>query len=160
MNNNYWQVTLGKILTLISEHAVCLKLKTAALVVKDGQIIATGFNRTLSHYVECDKYWKQQYTEFKINIDFIQWLDTEDFKLRHREWSKKYEIHAESDALKWLNKDQIDNAILYSLHSPCDACAKEIIAKGIKLVYYVNIYKHGKEALETLRNNNIICIQI
>ncbi len=155
-----WQNTIVNILKLISEHSVCLKLKTAALIIKDGQIISTGLNNVFPCYLDCDKYWKQRYTELKIEITFQEWQDTIEFKNMHREWSKKYEVHAESDALKWLNKDQINGCILYSLYSPCNGCAKEIISKGIKIIYYVHLYKHGIDALETLRNNNIICIQI
>jgi dCMP deaminase len=58
----------------------------------------------------------------------------------HREWSARFEIHAEMNALLKC-KENLAGATLYTLFSPCSQCAKNIVAAGIKKVVYREPYK-------------------
>lgn len=91
---------------------------------------------------------------------FEEWMAQSDTKTHHREWSKANEIHAEANALGWISKN--DNAIytMYTLYSPCDACAKEIIKykNVIKTVIYKYKYSRGNDALRRLKTAGIICM--
>lgn len=159
-NRISWHNVYIEILQTLIRRCSCLKLKTAAIIVKDTQIIALGYNGTFAKHIECDSHWREVYRKKQSHIPFEDWLATDEFRLKHREWSKVNEIHAESNALRWLSRDVSQTCVMYTLYSPCSACTKEIIAHGVKTVYYKHKYKHGDHALITLWNADIPCIQI
>jgi deoxycytidylate deaminase len=148
------------ILKEISCKSNCLKMQASALVVSHKKIISTGFNTVLPCIKSCNLYWNNYYNTLKTHLKFEQWLLTDDFKLKHKEWSKTNEIHAETLALSHINYDYNSEYTLYTLYSPCENCALAIIFKGIKYVYYLLEYKHGKKALETLKDNSVYCIKL
>lgn len=153
-----WCKTFMNIVEIIAERSLCLKLKTASIVVRGSQIISIGYNGTFCGSVECNEFWFKFHKEKKINTDFAQWIETDEFKKLHREWSKSYEIHAEANALRWV-ANAGDN-VLYTLYSPCHICMKDIISHGCKIVYYKYRYKHDNDSCEILQSVGIKCIQI
>ena len=242
-----WDKIFLEILEIVAKRSMCLKMNTAALVVKDTQIISIGYNGTFSKHEECIDYWKRYYVEnirnkFNIeediqpsdtqpdtqpikyrkidndtatsississipsiygsldntvdlnnsisssttdssatdthnsttdtsnsvalrskgeNILFNLWIQTPYFKTLHKQWSALNEIHAEANALKWIPGNKNENYVMYTLYSPCDACAKDIIAHGIKKVYYKHLYKHGIQALKILEKSEIQVVNI
>lgn len=166
-----WDQVFSEILEVIAKRSLCLKMQTSALVVRGSQILSIGYNGTFSKHEECCDYWMDYYkdagsielygtTGMSGKPAFEQWLNSEVFKKAHRDWSRDHEIHAEANALKWISKNDIRDCVMYTLHSPCDACAKDIIAHGIKTVKYKYKYKHGDKALVTLRNAGVQCEQL
>jgi dCMP deaminase len=141
---------------MVAERSLCLKIKTASIVVKGSQILAIGYNGTQSGAVECSEHWYKCWCdEGKAGGNFQQWIETDGFKVRHRTWSIAEEIHAEANALAWISKRDVlahsNDYVMYTLYSPCDTCAKTIINHGIKKLYYRKLYKHGSDALTRLR---------
>jgi dCMP deaminase len=158
-----WDITFMKIAEILAERSVCLKIRTAALIVRDTQIISMGYNGTFKHTIECCDYWNSEYKSCKHinnNMTFYGWLKTDDFKDKHRIWSLANELHAETNALKNIKAKDAANYIMYTLYSPCDLCAKEIISYGIKTIYYKYKYKRGEESLKLLESYDIKCTQI
>lgn len=160
-----WHQTFIDILEIINKRSLCVKLQTSALLVKDNQIIAIGYNGTFNNHIECKDYWLNEFKNMNLPLNdecytFDDWLQTEQFKKLHRDWSVKNEFHAESNVLKWHSKNINKDCILYCYYSPCDICAKDIIANDIKKVYYKKKYKRGNESLITLQNANITVSQI
>jgi dCMP deaminase len=160
-----WHQVFGDMLDVLAKRSTCLKMKTSAMVVKDNQIIATGYNGTFDKHLECNAYWLDYYKKLPIDntIDiscFTDWVETNEFKELHRIWSKANELHAEANALKWISRNQASGCILYTRHSPCDACAKDIIAHNIKTVYYKYLYKHGSNAIDTLTKAGVVINKI
>jgi dCMP deaminase len=161
MSRPSWDKIFIDILEIIKDRSTCLKIKTAALIVKDTQIISIGYNGTFAKCTECADYWYEKYKQMNSGMSFDEWLLTREFRDGHREWSKSYEIHAESNALSWISKHDNCKYIMYSLYSPCDACAKEIIKykNVIDRVIYKNKYSRGDDALKRLRDMEIPCYQ-
>ena len=158
-----WEKLFMEITEKICERSLCLKYRTASIITDGTQIISIGYNGTFSHQQECCDYWKDHYEknikkDGKVDsLTFDQWLQTEEFKLLHREWSLENEVHAEINALNWISKRLVNaNYTLYTYLSPCENCAKSIISYGIKKVYYRIPHK----SLEVLIKNNITCIKI
>jgi len=144
-------------------RSCCLKYKTATIVTNGTQIVSLGYNGTFSKTTECNDYWHAYWVNnySNINKSFEEWIATEEFRLLHRNWSTKNEIHAEINALNWISKKDItDNYKLYTILSPCDQCAKVIISYGIKHVFYQILYKNGTNALKLLESNGITCKQL
>ena len=125
----------------LAKASKCVSKKVGAVIVKDGRILSTGYNGTPQGYVNCDEYWDGKYTSL------------------HHNWSLKYEIHAEMNAIIWASKNgiKINNATIYTTLQPCEQCTKNIIASGIKKIVYEKEYdkNNTKEILDFLKYNNV-----
>jgi len=115
-----------KIAYEISSWSKCVSKHAWAVIVKDNRILSTGYNWTPAWYINCDDYWKWQK------------------EIKHHDWSYKYEIHAEMNALvraarKWI---MIEWGTLYSTYQPCFDCTRAILAAGIKKIVFKEKYKH------------------
>lgn len=117
---------IAEIFAQVSE---CNKLKVGAIVVKNGSILAHGWNGTPSGY--------------KTNVCELEDGTTSPFVL-----------HAEQNALVKMAKstESIEGAELFCTHSPCPECSKLIAQSGVKKVYYRTAYRitEGLEVLEAL----------
>ena len=110
----------------ISKASKCVSKQVGAVIVKDGRILSTGYNGTPAGYKNCCDHWQNEYTK------------------EHHEWSKKYEIHAEMNAIIWAARKgiSIENATIYVTLEPCNECSKNIIASGITRIVYEKSYEH------------------
>ncbi len=103
--------------------------KVGAVVVKDGCILAQGWNGVVSgmpNSTRCDA----GYTRPEV-------------------------VHAEANAISKLAKGggRADGATLYTTHSPCYVCALLILQAGIKRVVYKNVYE--ADAIEFLKERGL-----
>ncbi len=108
----------------------CQRKKVGALIVKNGTIIADGYNGTPSGFDNC----------------------CEDLQ-GNTHW---YVLHAEANAILKLSKSNNsgDGATLYITLSPCKDCSKLILQSGIKRVVYCTEYK-DTEGVDFLKNSGI-----
>jgi len=114
----------------ISTLSHAIRKKVGCVIVKDKQIISTGYNGTPTGMSDvCED----------LNGNTVP-----------------YVLHAESNALTKLAKstNSSDNSILYVTLSPCLECAKLIIQSGINTVKYCEEYR-DITGLEFLKSNNI-----
>jgi dCMP deaminase len=124
-----------RIAKTIASASYCKRAQVGAILVKDGNIIAIGYNGT-------PKGWE--------NI-------CEDDSGK----TKEYVMHAESNAIaKCAASGQSSHgATLYVTHSPCAQCAKLIIQCGIEKVYYGIAYRDFA-GLSILDAHGIECEQL
>lgn len=115
-----------KIAYEIASASKCVSRQTWAVIVADGRIVSTWYNGTPAWYVNCCDYWKGEYTK------------------DHHEWSYKYEIHAEMNAIVWAARKGIavEWATIYCTYEPCFDCVRAIIAAGLKRIVFAEKYKH------------------
>lgn len=106
-----------KMAELVAGQSYCNRAQVGAVIVKDGNVIAIGYNGTPSGWP---------------NI-------CEDDSGRTREEV----LHAESNAIAKCARSvsSSDGAHLYVTHSPCVDCAKLIIQAGIGKVFYKVTYR-------------------
>lgn len=118
--------TFLDMIPVLSGLSHCVSKQVAALIVKDGRIVSTGINGTASGYKNCDDIFNKKFFERKT----------------HHEFSEKYEIHAEMNAILYAAKQgiSIDNATIYSNLMPCWNCIKHLSASGIKKIIYAKEY--------------------
>jgi len=130
----------------IAKWSKCVSRQTWAIIVKDNRVLSSWYNGTPAWYINCNDYWKWEYTK------------------DHHDWSYKYEIHSEMNALVWAARNgiQIDGATLYSTYQPCFDCTRAIIAAGIKKIVYKEKYKHhtGREVEDFIEDNWCLTYQI
>ena len=159
-----------------SNQSYCKRRKVGAVLSKDGRILATGYNGTISglpndceeSFVICPDCSK------KISLSTIRNNDslTQNNKYLHicecgttLEYDENYlnsipaitsdfTLHAEQNIITFCAKNGIptDNTTLYITTSPCRHCAKLIAQAGIKRVVYGEAYKDtsGIEFLEKI----------
>lgn len=165
----------------LAEGSKCAAKKVGCIIVKDGNIIASGVNGTPPKYLNCkdiflkrDGKWYSSYAgtvqtengEFYKKENFIEEnnikyyeITDEEKELTHKKFSDRYEIHAEINAISKMAKLGIStkDTSLYCTHSPCIHCAKSIIAAGIKEVYYT-VEFDDIDVVESFLNNNYVSI--
>lgn len=160
-----WDTTFMKICDIIKDRSVCVKYRTSAVVIKNTQIIGTGYNGTLTKMEECCERWENYWHMNNIKIPYAEWIKTVEFRNLHSQWSALNEIHAEVNALNCVSKNDIDDTCaIYVYYSPCDQCAKQILSYGIKNLYYYKVYpgKSGNSlnGIKFLIERGIKCTQI
>lgn len=130
----------------IARASKCVSKQVAAVIVKDGRILSTGYNGTPSGYTNCNEHWNGLYTK------------------EHHEWSKTYEIHAEMNAIIWAARKgiSIEGATIYVTLEPCSECSKNLIASGIKRIVYDTPYEYNESKVisKFLQDNGVVIEQI
>lgn len=113
---------------LLGQESKCVSRQVGAVIADHKRIISTGINGTHSGNINCRDHF--------LNYDPA--LHREE----HHVWSKIHEVHAEMNAILFAAKEgkAIEGAEIYTILQPCDECLKNIIASGIKKIYYVIPY--------------------
>ena len=111
----------------ISKQSKCVKHKVGSIITRKGRIISTGYNGTPSGFINCNEHFN------KDNFSSVE----------HREWSKRFEIHSEINAIVFAGKENvnIEGTVLYCTLQPCHTCLLTIIAAGINTVIYKDYHK-------------------
>jgi len=138
------------LLKCFESKSTCARVKVSAIIVKNGRVISTGWNGVPAGHIHCEDVFKGK--------DVLD----ENVKAEHKEYSDKNEIHAEQNCLMASAKNGVstEGCDMFVSISPCTACAKLIIASGIKNVYYVELYDRETYGLELLKKSNIKVEQI
>ena len=105
----------------IGQQSNCLKHRVGTIIVRNDRLISSGYNGTPPGFINCSER-------------YANGLDGDN----HREWSAKFEIHSEMNAIIFAGKENInvEGSVLYCTLQPCHNCLKHIIAAGIKTVIY------------------------
>ncbi len=118
---------------LISLRGTCPRLRVGAIAVKDGYILASGYNGAPSKMEHC--------TDVGCLL-----VDGHCHRV----------VHAEQNVVAMAARKGIslEGATLYVTHFPCDTCLKILINAGIKEIVYGDMYPNEatdillKEALD------------
>lgn len=114
-----------KIAEVTSGLSYAKRLQVGAVIVKDNQILATGYNGMPSG-------WEN-------NCEMKVWDKTGDYELKTR----PEVLHAESNAIAKVaqSTESSQGSTLFCTHAPCIECAKLIYQSGIKTVYFRDQYR-------------------
>lgn len=136
-----WQQYFMRMAFLASTRSTCLRRAVGAALVRDNQLISTGYNgspKLSPHCAEVGCLRAQQ----------------------HIPSGEKHElcrgVHAEQNAIiqAAINGSSTRNAELYCTHQPCSICARMIINAEIKRVYVAQSYP-DELAIQLLREAGI-----
>lgn len=118
-----WDSYFMQLAHVVSGRSTCLRRQVGAVIVKDNQILSTGYNGSPSGLQHCDKVGCLRQI---LNIPSGE--RTEICRA----------VHAEQNALVQAAKHgvAIMEADLYTTHQPCVLCTKLLINVGIKRVLY------------------------
>ncbi|MCB5246309.1 MAG: cytidine/deoxycytidylate deaminase family protein [Candidatus Cloacimonadaceae bacterium] len=128
MNNRpSWQQYFMQMAILASSRSTCLRRQVGAVLVKDNQILSTGYNGTPKGIRHCSEVGCLRE---KNNVPSGQMHEL------------CRGLHAEQNAIiqAGLNGASSRGATLYCTHQPCIICAKMIINAEIRTVYVAETY--------------------
>ena len=133
---------------IIGNFSHCISRKVGCIIVKDGRIIASGYNGTPAKFTNCDEIFTS--------------LDDRE---AHHKFSEDFEVHAEINAVLMCAKHgvSIQDAVIYTNLQPCKNCLKMLCNSGIKKIYFRNRYDlsaYPKEMLDMLNKLNIELILV
>ena len=137
-----WDQYFMTITQQVAERSTCNRAKVGAVIVRDRNILATGYNGAPAGMPHCTEAGcliyesKTPYGEVEQNC----------FRTIHAE------INAIAQAAK--NGSNIKDSSIYVTHTPCIHCIKVLVNTGIKKVYYESPYKLGTLE-EILRNTRV-----
>jgi dCMP deaminase len=124
-----WPEYFMTITAQVAERSTCPRAKVGAVIVRDKNILATGYNGAPAGLPHC--------TEVGCLIYTSQTPSGE------REENCYRTIHAEINAIAQAAKNGaiIRDAAIFITHTPCIHCLKVLINTGIRHVYYEKEYK-------------------
>jgi len=121
---------------LVASRSTCMRRQVGAVIVKDGNILATGYNGTPSGITHCSE---TGCLREKLKVPSGE---------RHELCRG---LHAEQNAIIQAAKHgvNISGGTLYCSNFPCVICAKMLINAGIVKVIYLSGYPDdlGREML-------------
>lgn len=115
-----------RVLNELKRESKCVSRQVAALIVREGRIISTGYNGTLKGAPNC------------CELHDRDLFDRE----THHKWSLANEIHAEQNAIAMAAKSgiRLDGCTCYCSLQPCNACLLLLVQSGIKEIVYIDPY--------------------
>tara|TARA_Y100000310_G_scaffold142669_1_gene142175 strand:- start:407 stop:1417 length:1011 start_codon:yes stop_codon:yes gene_type:complete len=126
-----WDEYFMAIAKAVKARCSCMSAKKGALIVKNKQIVSTGYNGSPKGIVHCTKGGCIRCTARHLG------------KLQSGDYSKPCICnHAEENAIVQAAHNGIStkDATIYSTFTPCTACCKMIINAGIRKVIARTIY--------------------
>jgi len=114
-----WDEYFSKLAMLASERATCPRMHCGCVLVRDKNIVATGYNGSIPGDDHCDE---------------VGCLIVDNHCVRT--------VHAEMNALTQAAKrgHPVDGATAYVTNMPCTACAKALVSAGVKRVVVFSDY--------------------
>lgn len=113
----------------VAERSTCPRAKVGAVIVRDRNILATGYNGAPAGLAHCTDVGCLIYESRAPGGD----LESNCYRSIHAE------INAITQAAK--NGAAIAGADVYVTHSPCIQCLKVLVNTGVRRVFYERPYK-------------------
>jgi dCMP deaminase len=141
-----WDTYFMEIAGIVSKRSTCMRRKVGALIVKDRQILSTGYNGAPSGLAHCAE-------KGCIRAE------------RGVAPGERHELcrglHAEQNAIiqAAYHGVSITGGLLYCTHHPCSLCVKMIINAGITQVLYLEGYPDDL-AVNLITESGIIVQQV
>lgn len=127
MTRPSWEEYFMDIARLVASRSTCLRRQVGAVIVKDKNVLATGYNGTPSGIRHCSE---SGCLREKLNVPSGE---------RHELCRG---LHAEQNAIIQAAKHgvNISGSTLFCTNAPCVICAKMLINAGLKTIVYLDGY--------------------
>ena len=135
-NNNKrpsWDEYFLKVAMLVSERATCPRMHVGCVLVKDKQILATGYNGSIPGDAHCED-------------DGCIIVDNHCVRTNHAEINAIAQCASHGVRTK--------GATAYVTNMPCTTCSKALVASGIKEIIVFSDY-HDTLATEFFKKANV-----
>jgi dCMP deaminase len=142
-----WHQYFLTITRQVAERSTCARAKVGAVIVRDKNILATGYNGAPAGMPHCTDLGCLIYTSRTPSGD----VEENCFRTIHAE------INAIAQAAK--NGAAIRDADIYITHTPCIHCLKVLMNTGIRRIFYEREYKRDTLA-DILRHSDVQLEQV
>lgn len=124
---------------MLAARSTCDRRHVGAVLVKDGRLIASGYNGAVSGTPHCDEVG-----HYLVDGHCLR------------------AVHAEQNALLQLAKNggTSDGAEIYVTDYPCLHCTKFLLQAGVKKINYLRSYRKEPLAAELLAQKNVESVWI
>lgn len=114
---------------LVAVRATCDRLWAGCVLVKNGEILATGYNGAPSHMPDCDQ------------VGHLLVEETGRFHCKRA-------VHSEINSLFQSRKkfDNLEGVVAYINATPCEICLTELLKSGVRRIVCGSIYKNAERA--------------
>jgi dCMP deaminase len=125
-----WDEYFMMLAKLTATRSTCLAFPVGSVIVKDRQVIATGYNGSPSGSIHCTT---QGYCYPELSA------------CNASKTLPSRSVHAEANAIAQAAKHGIstNGSIIYVTLEPCLSCLKLIISAGIREVFYETTFNSG-----------------
>ena len=142
-----------------AELSTARRLQVGAVIVRDNQILATGYNGTPAGWdnnCEDKQYMDRDAGGWLSPEEIEEGWPLEDAMGRYRLRTKPVVLHAESNSLMKVARstESSQGATLFCTHAPCLECAKLIYQSGIRQLFYRDGYRDSS-GLDFLQQGGI-----
>lgn len=126
-NRPTWQQYFMEMAHLAAKRSTCLRRSVGAVLVRDNQIISTGYNGSPKGVPHC------------ADVGCLRMQKNVPSGQQHELCRG---VHAEQNAIiqAAINGSSTKNGVLYCTHQPCSICARLIINAEIRTVYCAATY--------------------
>ena len=141
-NKPSWDEYFMSIAAVAASRSICSRRHVAAVIVKERQIISTGYNGTPKGIKNCDEGGCP-----RCNSDIPSGQGLTECICSH----------AEENAIVQAAKHgiAIEGAVLYTTYSPCLLCSKMIINAGLSEVVYQDRYSIDDVSMRLLHEAGV-----
>jgi len=140
-----WDQYFMTITRQVAERSTCARAKVGAVIVRDKNILATGYNGAPAGLPHCTEVGCLVYKSTTPSGE----IEENCFRTIHAE------INAIAQAAK--NGHAIRDADIYITHTPCIQCFKVLVNTGIRRILYERPYK--EHTLEELRRYTEVTLE-
>jgi dCMP deaminase len=125
-----WPEYFMSIAELVSWRSSCIKRRVGAVIVRDNQIMVTGYNGTPAGMLNCDEGGCA-----RCNNPLIASGERLDECVC---------AHAEQNAILQAKRHEVDivGSAIYTTTQPCNMCTEKIMGAGLSTVYFAQRYPH------------------
>ena len=140
-NRPSWHQYFMKMAILAAERSTCLRRQVGAVIVRNNQILSSGYNGAPKNVPHCAV---TGCLRDQLNVPSGE---------RHELCRG---VHAEQNAIiqAAVNGTSIAGAVLYCTNQPCIICTKMLINSEIKIIYIADLYP-DKLAQEMLKEAGV-----
>jgi len=124
-----WDQYFLTITRQVAERSTCQRAKVGAVIVRERNILTTGYNGAPAGLPHCTEVGCLVYESKTPNGE----IEENCYRTIHAE------INAIAQAAK--NGTNIGGADIYVTHTPCIHCLKVLINTGIRRIFYEKAYK-------------------
>ncbi len=142
-----WDQYFMTITRQVAERSTCLRAKVGAVIVRDRNILATGYNGSPAGLPHCSEVGCLLYESRTPDGG--------------TELNCYRTIHAEMNAITQAAKNgaAIRDADIYVTHTPCIQCMKVLINTSIRTIFFETEYKRHTIA-DLLQHSGIELVQV
>ncbi len=138
-----WDEYFLEIAETVSRRATCNRGRNGCVIVKDKQILATGYVGSPAGLPHCDEVGHQMKTV----------IGEDGNTSKHCLRTAHCELNAISQAAKY--GIAIKDSTMYVKMAPCPTCAKTIINSGIKRIVCQKKYHLGEESIKMFKKAKV-----